>query len=135
MNILLSLADNLSTFWEFSGFANATPGHLIMIGIGLFFIFLAVNQARIWMKPAEAGTVALSSISKARYLNRALAAGVDAYESKIDKEQLRITLERVLSASGESSGGRMLGLPERTVGADLFDLDGLESESFSKEYR
>ena len=43
MNILLSLADNLSTFWEFSGFANATPGHLIMIGIGLFFIFLAVK--------------------------------------------------------------------------------------------
>ncbi len=43
MNILLSLADNLSTFWEFSGFANATPGHLIMIAIGLFFIYLAVK--------------------------------------------------------------------------------------------
>lgn len=43
MNILLSLADNLSTFWEFTGFANATIGHLIMIVIGLFFIYLAVK--------------------------------------------------------------------------------------------
>ena len=43
MNILLSLADNLSTFWEFTGFANATPGHFIMIAFGLFFIFLAVK--------------------------------------------------------------------------------------------
>ena len=43
MNILLSLTDNLSTFWEFTGFANATPGHFIMIAFGLFFIFLAVK--------------------------------------------------------------------------------------------
>jgi two-component system chemotaxis sensor kinase CheA len=39
--------------------------------------------------------VALSSISKERYLTRALEAGVDAYESKIDKEQLRTTLENL----------------------------------------
>ena len=43
MNILLSLSDNLLTFWEYTGFANATLGHLIMIVIGLFFIFLAVK--------------------------------------------------------------------------------------------
>lgn len=43
MNNLLSITDNLSTFWEFTGFANATPGHLIMIVFGLFFIFLAVK--------------------------------------------------------------------------------------------
>ncbi len=43
MNILLSLSDNLSTFWEFTGFANATVGHLVMIVIGLFFIYLAVK--------------------------------------------------------------------------------------------
>lgn len=33
------------------------------VAAAVVFIFLAVNQARIWMKPAEAGTVALSSIS------------------------------------------------------------------------
>ena len=43
MNILLSLSDNLTTFWEYTGFANSTIGHLAMIVIGLFFIFLAVK--------------------------------------------------------------------------------------------
>ena len=43
MNILLSLADNLSMFWENTGFANTTLAHLVMIVIGIFFIFLAVK--------------------------------------------------------------------------------------------
>lgn len=43
MNILLSLSDNLTTFWEYTGFANSTIGHITMIVIGLFFIFLAVK--------------------------------------------------------------------------------------------
>ena len=43
MNILLSLADNLSMFWENTGFANTTLSHLVMIVIGIFFIFLAVK--------------------------------------------------------------------------------------------
>jgi carboxybiotin decarboxylase len=30
-------------FIKFSGFRNATPGHLIMIAVGLFFIFLAIR--------------------------------------------------------------------------------------------
>ena len=30
-------------FIKFSGFRNATPGHLIMISVGLFFIFLAIR--------------------------------------------------------------------------------------------
>ncbi len=30
-------------FWSFTGFANATPGHIIMIVVGLFFIFLAIR--------------------------------------------------------------------------------------------
>ena len=30
-------------FIKYSGFRNATPGHLIMIGVGLFFIFLAIR--------------------------------------------------------------------------------------------
>jgi len=33
----------LINFYEFSGFANATPGHLVMMAIGLLFIFLAIK--------------------------------------------------------------------------------------------
>ncbi len=33
----------IKKFWEYTGFRNATPKHLIMIVIGLFFIFLAVK--------------------------------------------------------------------------------------------
>jgi oxaloacetate decarboxylase beta subunit len=33
----------LKNFWEFTGFANATSGHLVMVIIGLFFIFLAIR--------------------------------------------------------------------------------------------
>lgn len=33
----------LKKFWEFSGFRNVSKGHLIMISIGLFFIFLAIR--------------------------------------------------------------------------------------------
>ena len=33
----------LKKFWEFSGFRNASKGHLIMIVVGLFFIFLAIR--------------------------------------------------------------------------------------------
>lgn len=43
MNTLLSLGDNLQTFWGYTGFANAEVGHLFMIFIGLFFIFLAIR--------------------------------------------------------------------------------------------
>ncbi len=30
-------------FFSFTGFANATPGHFIMLAVGLFFIFLAIR--------------------------------------------------------------------------------------------
>jgi oxaloacetate decarboxylase beta subunit len=33
----------LKNFWEFTGFANATSGHLVMVIIGLVFIFLAIR--------------------------------------------------------------------------------------------
>jgi oxaloacetate decarboxylase beta subunit len=33
----------LKKFWEYSGFRNATKGNIIMIAIGLFFIFLAIK--------------------------------------------------------------------------------------------
>ena len=35
--------EGLKKFWEYSGFRNATKGNLVMIGIGLFFIFLAIR--------------------------------------------------------------------------------------------
>lgn len=33
----------IRNFWEFTGFANATAGNLIMILVGLFFIYLAIR--------------------------------------------------------------------------------------------
>ncbi len=35
--------DGLKQFWNYTGFRNATRGNLIMIAIGLFFIFLAIK--------------------------------------------------------------------------------------------
>ena len=43
MNTLLSLSDNLQTFWGYTGFANAELGHIVMILVGLLFIFLAIR--------------------------------------------------------------------------------------------
>lgn len=37
------LIENLENFWSFTGFANATPEHFIMLGIGILFIFLAIK--------------------------------------------------------------------------------------------
>lgn len=37
------LGENLETFYSFTGFANATYQHLIMILVGLVFIFLAIR--------------------------------------------------------------------------------------------
>ncbi|MDA3852807.1 MAG: sodium ion-translocating decarboxylase subunit beta [Bacteroidales bacterium] len=39
----ITAASGLAQFWAFTGFANATYHHFIMIAIGLFFIFLAVK--------------------------------------------------------------------------------------------
>lgn len=44
MNSVLSIADNLSTFWNFTGFSNAEPVHIFMILVGLFFIYLAIEK-------------------------------------------------------------------------------------------
>ncbi len=38
------LGTNLSDFWGYTGFANATSGHLIMLLFGLFFLFLAIKK-------------------------------------------------------------------------------------------
>lgn len=38
------IADNLVEFWDYTGMANATAGHLVMIAIGLVFIYLAIAK-------------------------------------------------------------------------------------------
>lgn len=37
------LAENLQTFWSYTGFASAEPGHFVMLLIGMLFIFLAIK--------------------------------------------------------------------------------------------
>ena len=43
-DFLSFLGNNLIDFWGYTGFANATPGHLVMLVVGLFFIYLAVAK-------------------------------------------------------------------------------------------
>lgn len=38
------ILENLQTFAGFTGFANATWGHLIMIGVGFFFLYLGIAK-------------------------------------------------------------------------------------------
>ena len=38
------LQNNLADFWTYTGFANATFGHIVMIFFGLLFIYLAVAK-------------------------------------------------------------------------------------------
>lgn len=38
------LLKNISSFWEFTGFYNCTWQHLVMLGVGLFFIWLAIKK-------------------------------------------------------------------------------------------
>lgn len=44
MENLSTFRNNLADFWTYTGFANATVGHIVMILIGLFFIYLAVAK-------------------------------------------------------------------------------------------
>ena len=38
------LGNNLADFWTYTGFANATVGHIVMILIGLFFISVSYTH-------------------------------------------------------------------------------------------
>ena len=42
MDFLSFLGDNLQTFLTYTSFFNITWGHLVMISVGLFFIYLAI---------------------------------------------------------------------------------------------
>jgi oxaloacetate decarboxylase beta subunit len=41
-NMLEFLIENLTVFLKFTGFANSTPGHYIMVCVGLFFLYLGI---------------------------------------------------------------------------------------------
>jgi len=38
------LSNNLADFWSYTGFANATPGALIMLLVGMCLIYLAIKK-------------------------------------------------------------------------------------------
>lgn len=38
------LGNNLADFWTYTGFANATVGHVVMLLVGLFFHILGCSQ-------------------------------------------------------------------------------------------
>mgnify|MGYP007002075403 CR=1 FL=1 len=38
------LGNNLADFWTYTGFANATVGHVVMLLVGLFFYILGCSQ-------------------------------------------------------------------------------------------
>jgi oxaloacetate decarboxylase beta subunit len=44
MDFLSFLGDNLATFWTYTAFANFTWGHIIMLFVGLLFIYLAIAK-------------------------------------------------------------------------------------------
>jgi oxaloacetate decarboxylase beta subunit len=44
MDFLSFLGENLHTFLTYTGFANVTWGHLLMIAVGLCFIYLAISK-------------------------------------------------------------------------------------------
>lgn len=43
-NIFSLIGDNLNQFLQYTGFANATVGHIIMILVGLVFIYVAIKK-------------------------------------------------------------------------------------------
>ena len=44
MNFTSTIVENIQQFLSFTGFANATPGHIIMIVVGLIFLFLGIYK-------------------------------------------------------------------------------------------
>ena len=38
------ISQTIDTFWNFTGFANCEPSNLIMLAIGVFFVWLAINK-------------------------------------------------------------------------------------------
>ena len=44
MDLVSFLGQNFQRFWEYTGFANATPEHFVMLAVGLLLIWLAIKK-------------------------------------------------------------------------------------------
>lgn len=44
MDLVSFLGQNFQRFWEYTGFANATPEHFVMLAVGLLSIWLAIKK-------------------------------------------------------------------------------------------
>ena len=44
MDLVSFLGQNFQRFWEYTGFANATPEHFVMLAVGLLVIWLAIKK-------------------------------------------------------------------------------------------
>ena len=44
MDLVSFLCQNFQRFWEYTGFANATPEHFVMLAVGLLSIWLAIKK-------------------------------------------------------------------------------------------
>ena len=44
MDLVSFLGQNFQRFWEYTGFANATPENFVMLAVGLLFIWLAIKK-------------------------------------------------------------------------------------------
>jgi oxaloacetate decarboxylase beta subunit len=44
MKFFETISENLALFWTYTGFANATHGHFIMIAVGLFFLYMGIAK-------------------------------------------------------------------------------------------
>ncbi|MDR1879140.1 MAG: sodium ion-translocating decarboxylase subunit beta [Bacteroidales bacterium] len=44
MDFLTTISENVTQFLSYTGFANSTPGHFIMIAVGLLFLFLGIAK-------------------------------------------------------------------------------------------
>ena len=44
MDLVSFLGQNFQRFWEYTGFASATPEHFVMLAVGLLFIWLAIKK-------------------------------------------------------------------------------------------
>ena len=44
MEFINFISESLAQFWSYTAFSNFTIGHLVMIAVGLFFIYLAIAK-------------------------------------------------------------------------------------------
>ena len=77
MNIIDFIVSNFNEFLSFTGFANATVGNLIMIVVGIFFIWLAIKKdfEPLLLVPIGLGIV-LGNILRTQHILSGRASGM-----------------------------------------------------------